>query len=128
MDVPEREYKNLDFGKIVKIVSPTWFEIEASTHTRVPYSFSGQMVVHYEKVELSKTLENIVELGRPPCSDIVAQHLASWLLYSFLAQIFLQWVGLEKEYRKRDRRLNIERFVDKVDTGDKEVENFTRGR
>ena len=62
MDGPEREYKNLGFRKIMKIVSPIWFEIEAWTHTRVPYSFSGQMVVYYEEVELSKTLENIVKL------------------------------------------------------------------
>ena len=48
-----------------KIVSPTYFEIEAWTHTRVFYSFPGQMVVHYEEVELSKTLENVVELERP---------------------------------------------------------------
>ena len=61
MDVPEREYKNLGFGKIVKIVSSTWFEIEAWTHTRVPYSFLGQMVVHYEEwnwVRLLKILWN----------------------------------------------------------------------
>ena len=52
MNGPEREYKNHSFGKIVKIVNPTCFEIEARTHARVPYSFSGQMVVHYEEVEL----------------------------------------------------------------------------
>ena len=61
VDGPEMEYKNLGFEKIVKIVSPTWFEIEAWTHTRVLYSLPGQMVVHFE-VELSKTLENIVKL------------------------------------------------------------------
>ena len=48
---PEKEYKNLGFGKIVKIVSPTCVEIEAWTHARVSYSFSGQMVVHYEEVD-----------------------------------------------------------------------------
>ena len=53
VDSPERDYKNLSFGKIVKIVSPTCFEIEIWTHTRVPYSFSGQMVVHFEYVKLS---------------------------------------------------------------------------
>jgi len=41
VDGQEREYKNLSFGKIVKIMSPTWFDIEAWTHTRVPYSFPG---------------------------------------------------------------------------------------
>ena len=110
----------------MKIVSPTYFEIEALTYARIPYSFPRQLVVHYEEVELSKTLENIVELGRPSCFDIVAQPLASQLLYSFLSQIFLQWVRLEKEYRKRDRGINIVRFVDKVDMVDKEVEILTQ--
>ena len=91
MNGPEREYKNLGFGKIVKIVSPRCFEIEAWTHTRVLYSFPGQMVVHYEEVELSKTVENIVELERPTFSEVVALTLVDWLLYSFLARIFLQW-------------------------------------
>ena len=52
----------------MKNVSPKCFEIEAWTHTRVPYSFLRQMVVHYEKVELSKTLANIVELEMPSFS------------------------------------------------------------
>ena len=72
----------------MKIVSPTCFEIEAWTHARVPYLFPGQMVVHYEEVELSKTLENIVELERPSFSDVVARPLVGWLLYSFLSQFF----------------------------------------
>ena len=75
MDALEREYKNL--GNFVKNVSQKCFEIEAWTHTRVPYSFPGQMVVHYEEVELSKTLENIVKFGRPSYSEIVARPLAS---------------------------------------------------
>ena len=83
------------------------------------------MVVHYEEVELSKTLENIVELERPSFSKVVARPLVGWLLYSFLTQIFLQLVVLEKEYRKRNRGM---RFVDKVDMVDKEVEYLTRGR
>ena len=68
----------------MKNVSPKCFEIEAWTHTRVPYSFSGQMIVHYEEVELSKTLENIVKLERPMFSEVVARPLVDWLLYSFL--------------------------------------------
>ena len=122
VNVPERECRNLGFGKIV---SPTCFEIEAWTHARVPYSFSGQMVVHYEEVELIKTLENIVKLERPSFSEIVARSLVGWHLYSFLTQIFLQLVVLEKEYRKRIRGM---RFVDKMDMVDKEIENLTRRR
>ena len=79
----------------------------ARTHARVPYSFSRQTVVHYEEVELSKTLENIVELGRPTCSEITARPLTGWLLYSFLTQIFLQFVVLEKKYMEFD----VERIV-----------------
>ena len=60
-------------------MSPTYLEIEAWTHTRVLCSFSGQMVVHYEDVKLSKTLENIVKLERPTFSDVVAQPLVGWL-------------------------------------------------
>jgi len=99
---PEREYKNLDFGKRVKIVSPAYFKIEAWTHARVPYSFPRQMVDHYEEVELRKTLENIVELERPSFSEIVARPLVGWLLYYFLTRIFLQWEVREKEYRKQN--------------------------
>ena len=57
VDVLERKYKNLSFGKIVKIVSLSCLEIEIWTHTRVLYSFPGQMVVHYEEVELSRLLK-----------------------------------------------------------------------
>jgi len=83
------------------------------------------MVVHYEEVELSKTLENIVKLERLTFSDIVARPLIGWLLYSFLIQIFLQLVGLEKEYRKRDWEMKIVKIVKIVD---KVVENLTQGR
>jgi len=48
VDVLERECTNLGFEKFVKSVSPTCFEIEAQTHASIPYSFSGQMVVHFE--------------------------------------------------------------------------------
>ena len=61
----EKECRNLGFENFVKSVSPTCFEIVARTYARVPYLFPGQMVIHYEEVELSKTLENIVELERP---------------------------------------------------------------
>ena len=114
MDVPEWEYKKLGFGNFVKIVSPTCFEIKAWTHTRVPYLFSGQMVVHYEEVKLSKTLKNIVELERSIFSDVVARPLVGWLLYSFLTQIFLQLVVLKKEYMKQNQEMNILEIVDKM--------------
>ena len=58
-------------------------------------------------MELGKTLENIMELERPSFFEIVAWPLVGWHLYSFLTQIFLLWVGLEKEYRKRNREMNI---------------------
>ena len=35
------------------------------THARVIYSCPRQMIGHFEKVGLSMTLENVVELGRP---------------------------------------------------------------
>ena len=76
MVVLERKCRNLGFGKIMKIVSPTSFEIVAQTHARVPKSTSRQMFDHFEEVRLSKTLENFVKLGRPTCSEIVTQPLA----------------------------------------------------
>ena len=48
MDVLERECRNLEFEKFVKNVSPTYFEIEAQTNASIPYSFLGQMVVHFK--------------------------------------------------------------------------------
>ena len=77
------------------------------------------MVFYFELVELSMNLGNIVELGRP---EIFVQPPA-WLPYSFLTRIFLQWVGLEKEYRKQNQGMNIVKIMDKVDREDKLVEN-----
>ena len=85
----EREHRNLGFGKIVKIVSPTSFEIVAQTHARVPQLIPRWMFDHFEEVGLSKTIENIVELGRPTIFDIFVWLLTAWLLYSFLTRIFL---------------------------------------
>ena len=48
-------------------------------------------------------------------------------LYSFLTQTFLQWVDLEKEYRKQNLEINILKIVDKVDKEDKLLDNWTRG-
>ena len=73
VDVLERECWNFGFEKFVKCVSPTCLEIVARTHARVPYLFLGQIVVHYEEVKLSKTLEDIVELERPSFSEIVTR-------------------------------------------------------
>ena len=87
----------------MKNVSQKCFEIKAWTHTRVPYLFPGQMVVYYEEVELSKPLENTVELERPMFSKVVARPFVDWLVYSFVTQIFLQLVVQKKEYRKRNR-------------------------
>jgi len=71
------------------------------------------MVFYFELVELSMNLENIIELVRP---EIFVRPPA-WLIYSFLVWIFLQWVGLEKEYRKQNRRMSIVKIVDRVDEG-----------
>ena len=98
--------KKAGFGNFGETVSPSDFEIVARTHARVLYS------CHFEKVGLSMTLENIVELGRPTFSKIFAQPLA-WILYSFLTQIFLLWVVLEKEFIKHDME-NIVRIVSRV--------------
>ena len=125
VDALEWEYKNLGFENFVENVSQKCFEIEVWTHTRVPYSFPGQMVGHYEEVELSKTLENTVKLERPFFSEVVAQPLINWLLYSFLTQIFLQWEVLEKEYRKQNWEMDI---VEMVKIVDKVVKNLTKGR
>ena len=70
---------NLGFGKFVKSVGPTSFEMVARTHARVPQSIPIWMFDHFEEVRLSKTLENIVKLGMPTCSDIIAWPLAGWL-------------------------------------------------
>ena len=91
----------------MKIVSPTSFEIFAQTHARVPQSIPKWMFDHYKEVELSKTLEDIVELERPTFSEVIARPLVDWFLYSFLARIFLQWEVQKKEYRKRNRGMNI---------------------
>ena len=82
------------------------------------------MFDYFEEVRLSKTLENIMKFGRPTCSEIITRPLADWLLYSFLTQIFLQLVVLEKKYRKQNWEMNI---VDIVKIVDKVVENLTWG-
>jgi len=56
MVILERECRNLGFEKIVKIVSPTSFEIVAKTDARVPKSILRWMFDHFEEVGLSKTL------------------------------------------------------------------------
>ena len=104
-----------------EIVSPSDFMIVARTQA---YSFLRLMVFYFELVELSMNLENIVELRR---AEIFIRPPAG-LLYSFLARIFLQWVGLKKEYRKQNQGVNIVKIVDKVDKEDKLVKNWTRWR
>ena len=96
----------------------------AQTHARVLYSCLRLMVGHFEEVGLSMNLENIVEFGRSIFSEIFVRRPA-WLLYSFLTQIFLLWVILEKEYRKQNRRMNIVKIMKIID---KVVKNLTRGK
>ena len=87
-------------------MSLTYFENVAQTHTRVPYSISELMVVHFELVKLKKmsiTLKNLVEMMSPICFEIVAQ-FHERLPFSFLTQIFLQLDILEKKYMKFDVR------------------------
>ena len=81
------------------------------------------MAVHYEKVELSKTLENTVELEGPMFLDVVARPSGNWLLNSLVTQIFLQLEIQKKEYMKRNREMNFVDIVDLVDMVDKEVDN-----
>ena len=89
---------SLSHGFKQLIMSPSDFVTVAQTHA---YSFLRMMVFYFELVGLSMNVENIVELGRPTFPEIFVR-LPAWLLYSFLAWIFLQWVDLEKEYKKRN--------------------------
>ena len=70
------------------------FEIVAQTRAKVLYSIPGLMVIHFESVRLKKmsmTLENLVKMMSPMCFEIVAQ-IHERLLYSFLTQIFFNWM------------------------------------
>ena len=75
-------------------------------------------------MELSKTLENTVELEREMVLKVFAQLFVNWLLNSSVSQIFLQMEVQKKECMKRNREMNT---VDKVNMVDKEFENLTRG-
>jgi len=116
--VIELEKIKICFENCGGIVSPSDFVIIARTYA---YSFLRLMVFYFELVGLSMNFGNIVKLGRPTFSEIFVQPPA-WLLYSFLARIFLQWVGLEKKHRKRNHGMYIMKIVDK------KVENLTQGR
>ena len=101
------------FGNYGEVVSPSDFAIVARTHARVPYSFSGWMVVHFESVRLEKmsmTLEILVEMMSPTYFEIVAL-FHKRLPNSFLALIFLQFDVLEKEYMEFD----VEKIVNLAD-------------
>ena len=94
----------VDFGNYGKIVSLLDIEFVVQTHTRAPYSSSGLMVVHFELVRLEKmsmTLENLVEMMSPTYFEFIAP-FHNRLLNAFLAQIFLQFGVLEKEYMEFD--------------------------
>ena len=87
-----------------EIVSPSDFAIAAWTHTRVPYSSSVLMVVHFESVRLkkmSRTLKNFVDMMSPTYFEIIAL-FHKRLPNAFLAQILLQLDVLEKEYMEFD--------------------------
>jgi len=43
-----------DFENYGEVVSPLYFAIVARIHARVPYSFSGWMVVHFKSVRLER--------------------------------------------------------------------------
>ena len=94
----------VSFENYGEVMSPSDFVTVARTHARVPYSFPGWMVVHFESVRLEKismTLEILVEMMSPTYFDIVA------LFHkrdpnSFLAQIFLQLDVLKKAYMEFD--------------------------
>ena len=65
----------VDFENCSETVSPSDFAIAARTHTRVPYSITVLMVVHFESVRLKKmgrTLENLVEMMSPTYFEIDA--------------------------------------------------------
>ena len=86
------------FENYGEVVSPSNFAIVARTHTRIPYSISGLMLLHFKSVRLkkmSRTLENLIEMMSPTCFKIVAL-FHKRLTNSFLTQIFLQLVVQEK--------------------------------
>ena len=65
----------ISFQNYSEVVTLSDFVIIAQTHARVPYSFSGWMVVHCESIRLEKmsvTLENLVEMMSPIYFEIVA--------------------------------------------------------
>jgi len=60
------------FGNYGRVVSQSDFAIVARTYARVPYSFPGWMVVHFESMRLEKmsmALENFVEIMSPTYFD-----------------------------------------------------------
>ena len=76
-------------------MSPRCFENIARTHTRVPYSISGLMVVRFGSVILEKmsmTLDNLVEMMSPTCFEEFVVGTQAWLPYSFPNWIFPQLV------------------------------------
>ena len=80
---------------LIEMVNPKCFVIVARTHGSVLYLCPRLIIHHFEEVRLSMNVENIVELGRPTFSEIVVRP-SEWLLYSFLTQIFLLCVAVEK--------------------------------
>ena len=72
----EKVSMEVGFRNYAEVVSPSYFVIVVRTHARVPYSFPGWIVVHFESVrweKMSMTLENLVEMMSPTYFEIVAQ-------------------------------------------------------
>ena len=64
----EKVSMKVDFENYGEVVSPSYFTIVAQTHSRVSYSFSRWMVIHFESVRLKKismTLEILVKMMTP---------------------------------------------------------------
>ena len=93
----------VDFENCGEIVSPSDFAAAARTHARVPYSSPVLMVVHFKPVRLgnmSRTLENLVEMMSPTCFAFFHKRLPN----AFLTQILLQLDVLKKKYMEFDLR------------------------
>jgi len=106
---------------LVEMMSPTYFEIIAHFHKRLPNAFLAQILLQLDVLE-KKHME--FDLGRiANCTNFeFVVGTQAWLLYSFSNWIFLRLVEQRKEDMKQNQGMNIVKVVDKM------VENLTRGR